>query len=247
MALALLKVCNLHATPRLADCRHCAMRSLAICSALDLVELDALESVVLPITRHAGQSLFHEGDALDQVFIVTGGYLRTFKLLADGRRQITGFPTVGDFLGLAGKETHGFGAEALTQARLCQVKRRDMDDLLGRFPDLRKRLLDLARHELALAQEQQLLLGRKTSRERVASFLLALVERDKRNPGNRAGFVALPMTRGDIGDYLGLTLETVSRVFSAFRRERLIDTSEDGVARILDRDGLEALAAGDGG
>jgi CRP/FNR family transcriptional regulator len=237
----------MHPAPRLADCRHCATRSLAVCSALELDELEALESVVLPITRRQDQSLFQEGDPLQYVFIVTGGYLKTFKLLADGRRQITGFPTVGDFLGLAGNGTYGFGAEALTQVRLCQVKRRDMDALLGRFPNLRQRLLELARHELALAQEQQLLLGRKTSRERVASFLLALAERAKRGPGNRQDLVALPMTRGDIGDYLGLTLETVSRVFSAFRREGLIDTNEDRTARILDREGLEALAGGDGG
>jgi CRP/FNR family transcriptional regulator len=247
MAIAPLKACVLHTAPRLADCRHCATRSLAICAALEPDELESLEAVVLPITRREGQSLFQEGDPLHHVFIITSGYLKTFKLLPDGRRQITGFPTAGDFLGLAGNGTYGFGAEALTQVRLCQVKRRDMDALVGRYPNLSRRLFEIARHELAVAQEQQLLLGRKTSRERVASFLLSAAERAQCAPEAEANCAPLPMTRGDIGDYLGLTLETVSRVFSAFRREKLIDTSEERVTRILDREGLEAIAAGDGG
>ncbi len=244
MAVTHLRVCAIHAAPRLADCRHCATRSLAVCAALEHDELEALEQVVTPITRAPGQVLFDQGEPMAHVFIVTGGAVKTFKLLADGRRQITGFLQNGDFLGLAGGSAYAFGAEALNQVRLCQIRRRDMDDLLGRMPLLEKRLLSLARDELAVAQEQILLLGRKNARERVASFLAGVAERARRT-GRDATTFDLPMTRADIADFLGLTLETVSRTMSGLKRDGIVDFDDARHIHLTRPEALNDIGAGD--
>lgn len=244
MAVPTLKLCALHPAPRLADCRHCATRSLSVCAALEPDELHALEAAVTPVTRSAGQLLCGQGEPKTHVFIITGGTVKTFKLLADGRQQITGFLQSGDFLGLAGGGSYAVAAEAVTQVRLCQVRARDMDALLGRFPRLEQALLTLARDELAAAQEQMLLLGRKNARERVASFLVGLARQAQRL-GRPAETVDLPMTRGDVADYLGLTLETVSRVVSALKREGYVAPAGVKGLRLAKFDALQGIAAGE--
>jgi len=246
IAVPAFKVCALHPRPKLADCRHCAVRSLSIFANLAPPELEAIENLVVPITRPAGQLLFNQGDPIRHVFIVSGGTVKTFKLLPDGRRQITGFLQAPDLLGLSGSTTYGFGAEAVNQVRLCQLSRRDLDDLLQRWPHLGRRLLSLTRDELAAAHEQILLLGRKDARERVASFLVGLGERATR-VGTDSTTVALPMTRNDIADYLGLTLETVSRVMSILRRQGLIESASGRNIKLARPEALKVIADGEAG
>ena len=229
--------------PLVTPCGPCRVRPLAICSALSSDEIQHLAAAVTSISLAAGQCLFNEDDPAKRVFIVTAGTLRLCKLLPDGRRQVTGFLSVSDFLGLAAGETYAYSAEAVTRAELCQFWRNELGALLDRFPLMEKRLFGEANHELAAAQEQMLVLGRKYANERLASFLLML--RDKavarRQPCDP---LLLPMGRPDIGDYLGLSTETVSRTFSELRQDGTISLESPGRIRLLNLDRLRNLAAG---
>jgi CRP/FNR family transcriptional regulator len=145
--------------------------------------------------------------------------LGLYKLLADGRRQVVGFLVPGDFLGLAFGRTYVHTAEAITPVAACRFPRARFMGLLEEFPALERDILSRTSNELAAAQRQMLLLGRKTARERLASFLVDLAERSDADGGP----LELPMGRADIADHLGLTIETVSRTFTGLRREGVID------------------------
>jgi len=234
--------CTAQHDATVGPCAHCAIRSLAVCSVLKDEELDAFEAIITPVKREPGQAIFLEGDPAEHVFNVTEGVLKTFKLLPDGRRQITGFVFEADFLGLALGEGDAFPhtAEALTSVHLCQMRRRDFEGMLERFPKMEQRLLSMARDELAVAQEQMLLLGRKHADERVASFLVSLAERAIRL-GIKGDMLSLPMTRTDIADFLGLTLETVSRTMSRLKREKCISPKGRQDLRILNLERLRDI------
>jgi len=228
---------------RVGGCAACAVRGLTVCAPLNPAGLAEVEGLSLQLALSPGDQLFDEGEAADHVFNVTEGTLKIFKLLPDGRRQVTGFLFAGDFLGLASQETYAYSAEAVTPVRLCRFQRRQLDGLLGRHPEMERRLLSKASHELAEAQEQMLLLGRKTAKERVASFLL-LLSRRAHQRGIAADPVAVPMSRTDIADYLGLTTETVSRTVTRLKSEGTIRLLPGGKVGLSDRAALEAIAAG---
>ena len=134
--------------------------------------------------------------------------------MADGRRQVVGFLVPGDFLGLAFGRTYVYTAEAITAVAACRFQRSRFMELLEELPALEREILGRTSNELAAAQQQMLLLGRKTARERLASFLADLAERSDADGGP----LELPMGRADIADHLGLTIETVSRTFTGLRR-----------------------------
>jgi CRP/FNR family transcriptional regulator, anaerobic regulatory protein len=219
----------------------------SICAALEEKDLVRLATLATTIHVRAGQTFITEGDPAENFFNVTAGTAKLFKGLPDGRRQITGFAGMGTFLGLAVSANYAFGAEAVEDTEICRFSRHKLRRLIDDFPAVERRLLDVASNELVAAQEQMLLLGRKTSRERVASFLLARaaaaivcgvpVAETK---------VHLPMARTDIADYLGLTVETISRTFSRLRLERLIDMPSPTEIMLRNPAGLEALAGGMG-
>ena len=191
----------------------------------------------------AGETLFYETDEAGHVFTVASGTLRLHKMLPDGRRQITGFVLPGDFLGLSGRDGFSYTAEAVTEAGICRFPRRALEALFDDFPRLEKEILWKARDELVAAQEQMLLLGRKMPAEKIASFLLGLSRRAERweMPSDP---VLLPMSRGDIADYLGLTVETVSRTFTRLKSEGVIELPEAHRVVLSDRERLEELADG---
>jgi CRP/FNR family transcriptional regulator len=229
-------------TTALERCAQCDVRHHSICSAIEDAGLARLAAVA--VTRHIerGQVFIEEGALAEDFFNITAGSVKLFKLLPDGRQQITGFAGVGHFLGLAVSRTYAFSAEAIEPVRLCRFSRSKLRALLADFPALERRLLETACNELASAQEQMLLLGRKTARERVASFLLA--RSHELGPCANHNHIRLPMTRGEIGDYLGLTIETVSRIFSQFRASKRISTPSNSEVVLVDRPWLEELAAG---
>ena len=225
-------------------CDTCGARALSVCASLDGEDLARLDSLAEHITLGAGDALTRQGDAAVHVFNITSGSVRVFKLLADGRRQITGFLFAGDFLGLAGAESYVFSAEAIEPATACRFRRNDYRALIRDLPALETALLDRATHELAAAQNQMVLLGRKTALERVASFLLDLPAQDPARPGP-VDHIRLPMTRSEIADYLGLTIETVSRVLTRLKTDgviRLVSLNDLLVER---PDRLHELAGGD--
>jgi CRP/FNR family transcriptional regulator len=188
-----------------------------MCDVLSDADLSVLAHVAQRITVPAGRLFIEEGDAAKYVFDINHGDVRVFKTLEDGRRQITGFMGVGHFLGVAADGKYAFTAEAMNDVHLCRFERAAIKRVFDEFPALERRLLDIATHELVVVQEQMLLLGRKSAQERVASFLLAWSERQ-----GAQGVMQLPMGRIDLADYLGLTIETVSRTFSKLKRDGLI-------------------------
>ncbi|MEP4380032.1 MAG: cyclic nucleotide-binding domain-containing protein [Alphaproteobacteria bacterium] len=202
-------------------CETCDVRHKAMCAAVDYENTDQLQAIVSHRDYSPGQVIFEEGDPADYVFNISGGEVRLYKLLPDGRRQVTGFLTPGDFLGLITASSYAYGAEAIGAVELCCMKLSGLERLLSDIPPVRERLLDMSRDELVAAQEQMLLLGRKTAREKILSFLLYRHRHLDRT--GRDASIDLPMSRTDIADYLGLTIETVSRTFTALRDEGLIE------------------------
>ncbi len=184
-----------------------------------------------------------EGDAAHDVYNVTAGVLKIYKLLPDGRRQITGFLFPGDFLGLTHNGVYAYSAEALTPATLCRFSRNKLEALLQEIPHLEQRLLSMVSHELAAAQDQMVMLGRKSARERVVSFLLML-SRSASRRSEPANPVTVPMTRTDIADYLGLTIETVSRTLTQLKKQGLIELLGEKQIRLAQPEKLAGIAAG---
>jgi CRP/FNR family transcriptional regulator len=192
----------------------------------------------------AEQSAFHEGDPARRVFMVTQGALKLYTLLADGRRQITGFMFPGDFLGVSIDEEYAFTVEALEDTELWWFSREAFDRFISDHPQVERELYRLAAHELAEAQRQMVLLGRKAAAERLASFFLALLDRAERASGKSESCFDLPMSRIDIADYLGLTKETVSRMLAHLRGLRLIRLQAQNRVEVLNRSGLSEMADG---
>ncbi len=210
---------------------------------MDKSEVKDLEAIVSQVQITAGQTLFCEGEDADHLYNVTRGAVRVFKLLADGRRQITGFMLPGDFLGLSVRDGYAYGAEAVVTTDLCRFPVQSLMALFERYPKLEKKLLQLAGDELAAAQEQMLLLGRKTPMEKVASFLIMLAMREAKF-GLPPDLVSLPMSRSDIADYLGLTVETVSRTFSRLKNGGVIRLHDSHHVEVKRIDDMHELADG---
>lgn len=152
----------------LMPCAACDVRELSICSALRGHELDRIAPLVSRSPVAAGQTLFQEGDEAVAVYNIIEGAVRLFKLLPDGRRQITGFLYASDFIGLALRDRYAYSAEAITATVVCRFPRGKLESLFEEMPRLENRLLDQASNELIAAQDQMLLLGRKTAVERLA-------------------------------------------------------------------------------
>lgn len=225
-------------------CHGCAVREIAVCNVLQQGELAEFKGLGGHQQLHEGQPLFHEGDPVKQVFNVTEGALKIYKLLPDGRRQVMGFMFPGDFLGLSISDEHAFTAEALENTHMCRFARGRFDDFVDGHSGMERELYTLAANELAAAQAQMVLLGRKSATERLATFFLDLLRRKERVERLTATTIDLPMSRSDIADYLGLTKETVSRVLAQLKRKRLIRLVTLNRIEILDRDGLDAIAEG---
>ena len=183
------------------------------------------------LTGHAGlvasefsyrkdEEIYGEDEPAEYVYQVIRGAVRTYKLLSDGRRQIGTFLLPGDIFGLESSMTHRLAAEAIIDTTVRLVKRRSLEQAAGTDVHVARKLWTMTAGELRHAEDHMLLLGRKSAMERVANFLL---EMDRRLAV--AGLMALPMCRRDIGDYLGLTLETVSRALSQLHGEGVLGFS----------------------
>jgi CRP/FNR family transcriptional regulator len=216
-----------------------------MCAAVDFEHLGLLEQIVSHRHYTPGQTIFVEGDPAEYVYNLSSGDVRLYKLLADGRRQITGFLRSGDFLGLVKQEAYAYGAEAIDNVVLCCMRVIDLERLLRELPAVRDRLLDMSRDELAAVQEQMLLLGRKSAREKVLSFLLLRAQQDYDRDEEETAVLDLPMSRIDIADYLGLTIETVSRTFTALKEEGLIELPSAQHVVLPNLDAVEAAASAD--
>ena len=185
-----------------------------------------------------GAEVFGEAEPAEYIYQVIDGAVRSYKLLSDGRRQINAFHLIGDIFGLENRDTHRFTAEAIVDTTVRLMKRASLTHVAETDAMVARDLLNMTATSLQHAEDHMLLLGRKTSLERVAAFLL---EMDGRLTA--AGIMALPMCRRDIADYLGLTLETVSRALSTLHGEGILGFIGQTQRQIvqLDRPKLAAL------
>lgn len=226
-----------------APCSACAIRHAAVHSGVENDELSRLVAISTKVHLARKQTLFAEGEPAQSLYSILHGAIMVYKLIADGRRQITGFLFPGDILGLASEGRYARSAEALMETSLYSYPWGWVEEFVQRYPAMEHRLAEVTRQELVEAQEQMLLLGRKTARERVASFLLKM-ERHSKDRGVINGEIFIPMSRHVIADYLGLTTETVSRILSDLKREDLISSTGERSIQISDAAAMEVIARG---
>lgn len=204
-------------------------------------DLESLLGVGITIDRAAGQVIVVEGDPHTYGFRVLTGAIRLYKALPDGRRQVIDFLVAGECFGLLGADHYAYTVEAIVPSALARYPRANLEMALRSNPELAQRLLEAARTDLEQAHVHMLLLGRKSADEKVATFLVRFARRLGGAPREPV-VLRLPMTRQDMADYLGLTIETVSRTLTRLRQEGLIAFASPQDV-ILKRPGeLEALA-----
>ncbi|HUW80767.1 MAG TPA: helix-turn-helix domain-containing protein [Acidocella sp.] len=209
-----------------SHCDECGARHHGLCDALSDDEVAFLARVGQRVVIQPGALLMEEGEQASYFYNINQGMARLFKALPDGRRQITGFAGPGYFLGLAAADKNVVSAEAMESLHVCRFNRASLMAVSAEFPAVERKLLEIAMHELVITQQQMLLLGRKTAVERVASFLLSWAERLEICPAGQLpkpnALMRLPISRTDLADYLGVTIETVSRSLSQLKRDGLI-------------------------
>ncbi|MEE8259262.1 MAG: cyclic nucleotide-binding domain-containing protein [Sphingomonadales bacterium] len=223
-------------------CRNCDRREGSLCAVLTCEELDRMDDIMTWVKKDPGQTIFTEGDDLDYYFNITEGAVRVVKLLPDGRRAILDFLFKGDFLGLNSEGQYAYSAEAITPVKLCCFPRGKLQNLFGEIPKMETRLLRIYTEKLVAGQKQLTDLARKSPRERLAAFLLTISEKEGLKTGTDS--FKLPMSREDISDYLGLTIETISRTLSAFSRENLIKINKFKIITILESAKIREIAEG---
>lgn len=210
----------------LSFCGDCDARHLGVCDSLSDEDLAFLARAAQRLSLPPGKLIIEEGEPARYFYNVNSGIVRLFKSLPDGRRQITGFASAGHFIGLASTDVNLVSAEAIDSVQVCRFSRATLTAMQAEYPALERKLLDIAIHELALNQQQLLLLGRKTALERIATFLLSWKQRQDAcgQPLKLANAtLTLPLSRTDLADYLGLTIETVSRSLSSLKKDGLIE------------------------
>lgn len=190
------------------------------------------------VSMPMGRMVVIEGEPINECFRVVSGSLRCYKTVIDGRRQIINFLGPNDCFGLTGLANHAFSVEAITDVVMIRYPRHRVDAVIDDEPELGQDLFRLACAELHQAQRHLLLLGRKNADERLATFLLSLAEQQ----GDH--HVHLAMSRQDIADHLGLTIETVSRLFTRFRNMGLVSLPHRHSVILADIERLEAMAEG---
>jgi CRP-like cAMP-binding protein len=191
-----------------------------------------------PQTFSSGKIIFAEGDEAEFFFEIISGTVRCCSLTEDGRRQIYRFAGAGDMVGLGGEDIHAYSAEAVNEVAVRRYRLSSLEAAMASDVRLRERVVQALRDELAAVRTQMMLLGRMSAAERIASFLRNLSERST----EADGCIHLAMRRADIADYLGLTLETVSRQIGALKRSGVIELASPCQIRIKDLGRLEAVA-----
>ncbi|MEC7161555.1 MAG: Crp/Fnr family transcriptional regulator, partial [Pseudomonadota bacterium] len=215
---------HLPATRPTNFCDACAIRNRAICADLDDSEIGLLNGIGRRRQLEAGEQLMWEGDEAVLVANVIDGVLKLASHSADGGEQILGLAYPSDFLGRPFGETAPYGVEALTEAQICVFERKDFDRFARDHPRLEHKLLERTLTELDRSRRWMMLLGRMNAGQKVASFLLELTDRLGKAGAGGESFVTLPLSRQQMADVLGLTIETVSRQLSRLRSAGLIDT-----------------------
>ena len=214
-------------------CEECPIRHRAVCAKCDTDELEQLEQIKYYRTFEAGQHIGWAGDEMTFVGSVVRGVASLSQTLEDGRTQMVGLLLPSDFIGRPGRPQLRYDVVAVSEITLCCFRKKPFETLMNETPHVAERLLDMTLDELDAAREWMMILGRKTAREKIASLLAIIARRESvigMTPLSGQIMIDLPLTREAMADYLGLTLETVSRQISALKREGVITL--DGKRRI---------------
>jgi len=233
------------AGPALLRCLDCTIRLRAVCAYADMGILAELERIKRYRSYGAGQTIASSGEEPSVVGSLVEGVAHISTLLPDGRRQMVGLLLPSDFVGRPGRSLIDYDVVAATAVTLCTFRKPDFERIIVENPAIERRLLDMTLDELDAARDWMTLLGRKSARERVASLILMMARRDAALVGAdaRSGQrVPLRLTRQAIADYLGLTIETVSRQFGALARDGLVVLGTQRTLQLSDLAGLEAAA-----
>lgn len=223
------------------SCADCSVRPFSICASLNKAEMQEFEHLSRHIRFSPCETVFAEEEITTSFYNLLEGVMRLYKLLPDGRRQIVGFALPGDFLVMTVSGRNNFSADAISAVEVCRFSKASFQRFAEDKPHLLRRVNELAIRELAQAREHMVLLGRRSAEEKVATFLISWRDRLARQNGPSVT-LPLPMSRQDIADYLGLTIETVSRTFTKLERDGVIEIISGGV-RLRDPARAEALAA----
>lgn len=228
--------------PLKVACASCNLRELCLPVGLNAGELQKLDGLVEKRRSvQRGDHLFRNGDRFEALYAVRTGFFKTCVGSEDGRDQVTGFQMAGELLGLDGisSDHHHCNAVALEDSSVCVIQYRDLEALSREFNVLQHQFHKIMSREIVRDHGVMLLLGNMRAEERLAAFLLNLTQRLQAR-GFSASSLVLRMTREEIGSYLGLKLETVSRTFSKFQEDGLMEVKQRQL-RILDQAGLQAL------
>jgi CRP/FNR family transcriptional regulator, anaerobic regulatory protein len=207
------------------DCGDCPIRHRAVCARCDTDELEQLETMKFYRSFQAGQTVIWSGDRMDFVASVVSGIATLTQTMEDGRRQMVGLLLPSDFVGRPGRAIASYDVTAVSDLVMCCFRRKPFETMMLATPHVNQRLLEMTLDELDAAREWMLLLGRKTAREKISSLLAILARRDvalRQKVRSAPLRFDLPLTREQMADYLGLTIETVSRQVSALKRDGLI-------------------------
>lgn len=213
--------------PAAPRCDVCVVRYRGLCSTLSGEQRDRLSAIGRRRIVPANHYIFRDGDEALSFGSILSGVVKLIKTTADGEQHIIGLMYAPDFLGHTFSKNHRFSAAAATEVVLCAFPRAPFARLLGDYPAIERWLFEFTAKELDLCRDWTLMLGRKSSYERVASLLLTIARRARYTgcsplPRNYAQF-ELPLTRSELADYLGLTLETVSRMIGQLKRKGIIE------------------------
>ncbi len=205
-------------------CQDCSISQLCIPFTLNEHELDQLDNIIerkKPIQK--GQTLFKAGDELKSLYAIRSGTIKSYTITEQGDEQITGFHLAGDLVGFdaIGTGHHPSFAQALETSMVCEIPFETLDDLSGKMPNLRQQMMRLMSGEIKGDQDMILLLSKKNAEERLAAFIYNLSRRFAQRGFSPREF-RLTMTRGDIGNYLGLTVETISRLLGRFQKSGML-------------------------
>jgi CRP/FNR family transcriptional regulator len=225
------------------NCGNCRLNSICLPLALESDDIQQLDDIIQrskPLQK--SQHLYREGDDFQSVYAVRSGTLKAYKTTDDGREQVTGFYFPGEILGMDGisNNSHASSAKSLETAAICEIPFSSLEKLSLMMPNLQRHFFQLMSREITEDQQLITLLSKNSADERVAALMLSISSRNARRKLSPTQF-RLPMSRVDIGNYLGLTVETVSRVFSRMQKLDLLSVDNKEI-EVLDMPGLKNMA-----
>lgn len=202
-------------------CAQCSVRLIAFCGILDEQDIQHLDSISKNKSFTKGKNIFNQGDDVKYFYNIKSGSVKIYKLSEDGRKQIVGFLYPGDFLGMSDQDIYTYNAETLENTQVCVFNKTVLENFFLKFPRVESKILNIVNHELAVAQDQIFLLSKYSAKERVMQFFIN-ISNQRQKLGWIGNPIRLSMSRSDIANYLGLTIETVSRVLAELKRSQTI-------------------------